>query len=414
MASHAQAHRVVALSILSAAGAAQADPLAFVVNAGSNSLSVVDGARELTRENLAVWDGSSPNATREPKDAIYDARSGRVFVASRARLVGFDGRIADGRGRSETPARDEGSSLALDEPGGRLFMSHEQVSPDDPNGAVSEFSLTNLAQPTLVAEHPVPGAPDLRFIAWDAKYRRVCVVDDDGAVARTEKGDLLFAVVPGASAPNPGGILADPNGGVWVSSRMPGKLVRVTEAGAVSEHLLPNLKQQPRGLAWKTGQILVAVEELDRVRRFNPTNLTWADEMPTGDRPQDVAVTRAGQTVSANRQTLDGSVSVAVHGGERRLLGSARDVGGDLPVPAALHGVGTERATAGPFRGLRGRVLARSGEHREHEWRLQHVDRAPGTAAPEPVPAAAEAAAAALAGADRRSLSSGRKKMRRP
>jgi hypothetical protein len=66
-------------------------------------------------------------------------------------------------------------------------------------------------------------------------------------------------------------------------------------------------------MAWKQGQILVAVDDLDRVRRFNPSNATWADEMMTGDRPQDVGVTAENppRTVSANREVLDGSVSVA-------------------------------------------------------------------------------------------------------
>lgn len=315
MASHqqpAQFLRLVALSILFAAGAAQADPVAFVVNADSNSVSVVDLTREIVRANLSVWDGGSPNATREPKDALVDPRSGRLFVASRERLVSFDGRLADGRGRFEVAAQDEGSGLALDEPGRRIFMSHEQLG-NYPNGVVTEFSIANPAAPVWIAEHEIAGVPDLRFIAWDPKYRRLYVVDDDGVIARTGAGNLALAPVAGAGAPNPGGIVVDPAGGVWVSSRGPGKLVRIAENGARSEVVVPNAAQQPRGLAWKQGQILVAVDDIDKVRRFNPATGVWADEMTTGDRPQDVGVTQATtpQAVSANRRALDGSVSVA-------------------------------------------------------------------------------------------------------
>lgn len=307
--------RVLSLSILVATGAAQADPVAFAVNADSNSVTVVDLARELVRANLLVWDGFSPNATREPRDAVVDPRSGRLFVASRARLVSFDGRLADGRGRVEVPAADEASGLALDEAGRRLFMSHEQQN-SYPNGIVTEFSIADPAAPVAVAEREVVGVPDLRYVAWDPKYRRLYVVEDDGRIARTGSGTLSFATLSGAGAPNPGGILVDPSGGIWVSSRGPGKLVRIAESGARTEFAVPdganpNLGFHPRGLAWKQGRLLVAIDGLDKVRRFDPATGTWSDEMTTGDRPQDVGVTAAGQTVSVNRRTLDGSVSVA-------------------------------------------------------------------------------------------------------
>jgi DNA-binding beta-propeller fold protein YncE len=324
--------QAAAIALLAGASSAGADPAAYVVNADSHTVSVVDVAGNLTRANIPTWDGVSPSAGREPSDAVVDPRSGRVFVSANHRLVSFDGRLARDRAGNETLAawrsaigwhevsqndpaydmgmtgvQDEASGLALDEAGRRLFMSHEEIG-TIPNGFIHEFSIADPASPKGVKRHDVSGARDLREIAWDARYQQLYVVADDGTILRassTGLGNLSFTTLfqGSAGAPNPGGILVDPAGGIWLTSRAPGKLVRIAANGTRTEYPIAGA-QHPRGLAFDRGtpaNLLIAIDDLDKVKRFTIATGSFADAMSTDDRPQDVGVTLANQKLSANR-----------------------------------------------------------------------------------------------------------------
>lgn len=325
------------LAILSAGGAAQADPVGYVVNEDSNSVSVIDINAGVTRATVSTYDGYSPNAGKAPRDVVVDPRSGRVFVAVQHRLVSFDGRLSMNRMPGEmvagyhevrqndmvydmalTGVQNESSGLALDDAGRRIFMCHEEIG-SHPWGYIHEFSILDPANPKGVRQHTLPDVPDLRFIAWDAKFQRLYVVADDGTIVRASSaglgGDLSFTTLfqGSAGAPNPGGILADPSGGIWVTSRVPAKLVRIDASGIRTEYAVPGA-QHPRGMAFDRSvpaNLLIAVDDLDRVKRFTPGTGTFAaDAMSTGDRPQDVAVTLGGAKVSANRHASgNGSIT---------------------------------------------------------------------------------------------------------
>jgi DNA-binding beta-propeller fold protein YncE len=323
------------LAILSAGGAAHADPMAYVVNEDSNSVSVIDVSAGATRATVSTWDGYSPNAGKAPRDVVVDPRSGRVFVAVQHRLVSFDGLRSIDRSAGQmvagyhevqqndpaydmlmTGVQNEASGLALDDAGRRIFMCHEAIG-SHPWGYVHEFSILDPANPKGVKQHTINGVMDLRFIAWDAKYQRLYVVADDGTIVRassTGLGNLSFTTLfqGSAGAPNPGGILADPAGGIWVTSRGPGKLVRIDANGTRTEYAVPGA-QHPRGLAFDRSvpaNLLIAVDDLDKVKRFTPATQAFADVMTTADRPQDVGVTLAGAKVSVNRHASgNGSIT---------------------------------------------------------------------------------------------------------
>jgi hypothetical protein len=248
-------------------------------------------------------------------------------------------------------------------------MSHEQLG-TQPDGVVSEFSIANAAAPIMVASHSVPGAPDLRFIAWDARYRRVYVIDDSGAVARTGSSNLAFGIVSGleTAAPNPGGILADPAGGIWVTSRNPGKLVRILENGTMTEYAMSGATH-PRGMAFDVavpGTILIAVDDLAQVQRFTPSTASFALVMNTDMRPQDVGVTQGGARVSANRIASSGPGTVTVDGV------SAATVQ-DKPVAISV----VEVASLTPTPGAQTFCYNRSGDRDEKSFQLQNtaIDR---------------------------------------
>jgi YVTN family beta-propeller protein len=329
---------------LAVAGSAHADPVAYVVNADANSVSVVDVNGNTTRANIPTWDGVSPSAGRAPSDAVFDPRSGRVFVAAQHRLISFDGRYAREQAGNETLAawrnairwhevrqndlaydalqtgvQDEASGIALDEVGRRIFMSHETIG-THPNGYVHEFSILDPANPKGVWRHEIAGITDLRFIAWDAAQRCLYVVSDDGKVVRattTGLGNLSFSTLfsGAAVAPNPGGILADPSGGIWLTSRSgsaDGKLIRIHANGTRSDYPIPGA-HHPRGLAFDRSSppnLLIAIDDLDVVKRFTPSSGAFANAMTTDDRPQDVGVTAANQKLSVNRfSSGNGSVT---------------------------------------------------------------------------------------------------------
>jgi DNA-binding beta-propeller fold protein YncE len=296
---------------------------------------VVDVDRNVTRANITTWDGVSPSAGRAPSDAVFDPRSGRVFVAAQHRLVSFDGRYAREQNGNEslaawrsairwhevaqndpaydssmTGVQDETSGIALDERGRRIFMSHEAIG-SHPNGYVHEFTIADPASPKGVWRHEIPGITDLRFIAWDAAGNCLYVVSDDGKIVRATTmglGNLSFTTLfsGAAVAPAPGGILADPSGGIWVTSRSnatDGKLVRIYSNGTRSDHPIAGA-HHPRGLAFdrsSPANLLIAIDDLDQVKRFSPSTGQFASAMMTDDRPQDVGVTLASQKLSVNR-----------------------------------------------------------------------------------------------------------------
>jgi DNA-binding beta-propeller fold protein YncE len=310
-------------------GTALAAPHAYVVNAYSHTVSVVDLGTGATVANVPTWDGYAPNAGREPKDVLVDPRSGRVFAAARAKLAHFEGftnNLAD-----DLTIQDEASGLALDDAGRRLFVCHEQIG-SYPNGFVTRVPISGAGMPGSPQQFEVPGVPDLRAIAWDKLNRRVYVVDDDGPIARTGADNMSFTRMMNVSAPNPGGILADPSGGIWVTSRgTPAILVRIRENGTSTSYAIPNMNVHPRGMSWdRMGNILIAVDDASVVKRFNPASGAFSDAMSTEARPYDVAMTFAGNMVSANRKgdmvagsvTLDGqtrattqieSIAIDVH-----------------------------------------------------------------------------------------------------
>ena len=67
--------------------------------------------------------------------------------------------VCDGRGFHEANASDASSGLAIDAPGRRIFMSHEQLR-GQPDGVVTEFSIATASAPTMLATHSVPGVAE--------------------------------------------------------------------------------------------------------------------------------------------------------------------------------------------------------------------------------------------------------------
>src|SRR5262245_13313297 len=104
--------RSLALAILALAGVtelvssqAHADPVAFVVNEDAASISAVD-VNAAALINHFSTQGTNPSSSGlNPQEAVFDPRSGRLFVAADNRLMGFNGRLADGSDRSQTPAQ---------------------------------------------------------------------------------------------------------------------------------------------------------------------------------------------------------------------------------------------------------------------------------------------------------------------
>jgi DNA-binding beta-propeller fold protein YncE len=299
----------VVAAALGAASSAAADPVAFSADEVSGTVTVVDVNTGIVRATIAVSD----TFPREPRDVAVDPKSGRVFVAADGQLISFDGRQPDGRGMHRVLARANGSSLAIDERGRRVFMAHEETSQS--TGVVSEFSIADPIRPTLVREHVVPGMTDLRLVAYDWPNARVYVVDDDGKIARTGRGDTSFAYFGDLSGA-PGGILVDPMGGVWVSIRgsTNGKLFRLTEPGALTRYTFMGYSQ-PRGIAWDVlapGTILVAIDATPgQIMRFTPSTGALTLVMSTDPKPQDVGVTAGGARVSVNRVAsgVDGTMT---------------------------------------------------------------------------------------------------------
>lgn len=349
--------------------AAQSDPLAFVVNRG-DGLDVID-------VNAAV--GLAPISTglgSRPTDIVYDERSGRVFVSQAGSVGSYNARLPDGRGTIQIPASGEGSSIALDAVGRRIFVSYRQ-GPDEnqSDGLVNEFSIANAAAPVLTQQRIVPGLPDLQFIAWDALNRRVYVVEDDGRVARTTNGNWTWTAVGGIGVPSPGGILADPNGGVWITGRSPARLVRLNTADAVSTFTM-NAAVKPRGLNFDpndSGVIFIAVDDIGRIRQYSIATNTFINSMTTGalSRPFDVVKTKNGWLVSADRlsgNNTPGNVSINVPGNLAQ--NTNRNVRVNIE-PVSIASVDLARLTADPSNGAY--CYRRSGDTSSKTFTLQNT-----------------------------------------
>lgn len=313
---------------LGAADLALGDPIAYAANEESSSITVVDVNAGTVRETIVVAD-SFP---REPRDVAIDPTSGRVFVAGDGQLISFEGRLPDGRGMSRVFSRGDGTSLAIDNLGRRVFMTHKDLGLG--YAIVSEYSISNPAAPRLVNEHWIPDMADLRLVAYDAPYARLYVVEDDGRIARTGPGNTSFTEVANAHEA-PGGILVDPMGGVWVSIRSSsnGKLVRVPEMDPPRTFVLTG-HAQPRGLAWDVlvpGTLLVAVDAAQgKVIRFTPSTGAVAQVMSTDAKTQDVGVTPGGVRVSVNRVASSGNGTMTKNGA---LLAATQA----KPVALAVH-----------------------------------------------------------------------------
>lgn len=303
-------------------GRADADPVGFAVNQDSNSVSVVDLTTRTTRATIGTLMAGPNDPGAAPGDVVVDPQSGWVYAASNFRLIAFNGRLAVSTPSVvAVPARDKGTGLAIDVAGRRIFMCHGDL-PGLDYGIVSEFSIANPAQPVLIAEHiaertfGVP-ATDLRYIAWDPLHLQLYVASSDGVVYVTDAGTMNF-VDYSTRIPTPGGILADPVGGVWVSSRATGdgRLFRFRPGVTNTSYAIGN--NNPRGMAWDTtipGTIVVAIDTQNVIRRFRPGTGTYdaVDVMLTDANPQDVGVTAAGAVVSLNRRVgaAAGNVTVA-------------------------------------------------------------------------------------------------------
>jgi hypothetical protein len=240
-----------------------------------------------------------------------------VFVAADGQLVSFNGRLPNPNSSLNRvwTTKGDGTSLAIDEAGRRVFMAHEEGSTGA--GVISEFSIADPNAPWLVAEHAVPLSPDPRLVAFDPVYRRLYVVDDNGRITRTGPDDRIFTEMANRQE-GPGGILVDPStGGVWVSIRSSanGKLARIYETGAFRQYVLTGYAQ-PRGMAWDVlvpGTLLVAIDSdtQGRVIRVTPSSGAIAQVMNTDPRPQDVGVSAQGARVSVNRRAsgIDGTMT---------------------------------------------------------------------------------------------------------
>ncbi len=326
---------------------AQADPIAIVVNRDSDGLDVID-----VNAGTKFAPFMSGGLGSRPTDIVYDATSGRIFVPQRGSVGSFNALLPDGRGAAPIAISGEGSGIALDPVGRRVFVSYRASSDAQTNGIVAEISIANPASP-VVTERLVPGVPDLQFVAWDARNQRVYVVEDDGRVARTDNGGWNWTLVGGAGAPNPGGILADPNGGVWITGRAPGRLMRFNTADAVSTFTM-TAATQPRGLSFdpsNSGVIFIAVDDINRIRQYTIATNTFANSMTTDSRPQDVVKTSNGWLLSANRLAgngTPGNVSINVPG---NLAQNTNRIVAVNVVPVALTAVDVPRISAQPANG---------------------------------------------------------------
>jgi hypothetical protein len=327
--------------------AAQSDPVALVVNRGSDTIDVID-----VNAGTAWAPFASGSLGSRPTDVVYDEKSGRIFVSQSASIGSFNARLPDGRGAISIPASGEGSSIALDPVGRRIFVSYRSAGGGQTDGLVNEISIANPAA-AVVTQRIVPGIPDLTFIAWDALNRRVYVVADDGRVARTSNAGWTWSNVGGSGVPSPGGILADPSGGVWITGRAPARLMRFNTADVVSTYTM-NAAKSPRGLNFDPldpGVIFIAVDDIARIRKYSIATNTFINSMSTGTRPQDVVKTTNGWLVSANRLTgngTPGNVSINVPGN------LAANTNRTVPVniqPTALVSVDVPRLFAEPSSG---------------------------------------------------------------
>ncbi len=288
-----------------------ADPVAYVVNEESFSVSVVDVNASLSRFVFNTNGTNPATSGTHPSEIVFDRTSGRLFVSGQNRLMGFDALLPDGRGRSETPAQDRASCLALDETGRRVFMSHRTIG-GSTDGLVTEFSILDPRNP-VATQRTVPGVPELRFIAWDSRYRRVYVVEQNGRVVRTDPDTWTWRVVAGAGAPLPGGIIADPAGGVWIATRFPGRMVRVTEPGVRTQFNLTGTNA-PADMSWDPNTpntLLIAMEDQALIWSFN--TVTGANQGVAGTDMSPVDAGRiAGKFVSANKVNgnTNGSVTI--------------------------------------------------------------------------------------------------------
>ncbi len=284
--------------------AAQADPIAIVVNRGSDALDVIE-VSGMPRTWAPFASGSLGS---RPTDIVYDEKSGRIYVSQTGSVAGFNGRLPDGRDFVSIPATGKGSGIALDPVGRRVFVSYRSDSDAQTNGLVNEISIANPAAP-VVTQRVVPGLPDLEFIAWDARNQRVYVVEEDGRVGRTDNGGWNWTGLGRIASTGGGGILADPNGGVWISGRNPAALVRATTTDAVATYTMA-AATNPRGLVFDPadpGAILIAVDDIARIKKYTIATNTFANVMSTDTRPQDVVKTKSGWVVSANRLSGNGT-----------------------------------------------------------------------------------------------------------
>ncbi|MGH9887437.1 MAG: hypothetical protein ACREBE_18045, partial [bacterium] len=68
--------------------AAQSDPLAIVVNQGSDALDVID-----VNAATAFAPFASGTLGSRPSDIVYDEKSGRIFVSQSASIGSFNARL---------------------------------------------------------------------------------------------------------------------------------------------------------------------------------------------------------------------------------------------------------------------------------------------------------------------------------
>jgi hypothetical protein len=347
--------------------AAQADPVAIVVNRGSDGLDVIDVNAGTSWPAFA-----SGSLGSRPTDIVYDEKSGRIFVSQSGSIGTFNARLPDGRGSIQILASGEGSGIALDPVGRRIFVSYRSAGGGQTDGLVNEISIANPAA-AVITQRTVPGMPDLSFIAWDALNRRVYVVEDDGRVARTSTAGWTWSSVGGSGVPSPGGILADPSGGVWITGRAPARLMRFFSTDVVSTYTMTAAKA-PRGLNFDPldpGVIFIAVDDISRVRKYTIATNTFINSMSTGTRPQDVVKTKNGWLVSANRLSgngTPGNVSINVPGN------LAANTNRTVPVnidPLALVSVDVPRLFADPSSG--NYCYRRAGDTSSKTFTLQNT-----------------------------------------
>lgn len=346
---------------------AQTDPMAIVVNRGSDGLDVIDVNAGTTWPAFA-----SGSLGSRPTDIVYDEKSGRIFVSQSASIGSFNARLPDGRGSLPILAAGEGSSIALDPVGRRIFVSYRSAGGGQTDGLVNEISIANPAA-AVITQRTVPGMPDLTFVAWDALNRRVYVVGDDGRVARTSNAGWTWTNIGGIGVPSPGGILADPGGGVWITGRSPARLMRFLPTDVVSTFPM-NAATSPRGLNFDPldpGVIFIAVDDIARVRKYTIATNTFVDSISTDTRPYDVVKTKNGWIVSANRLSgngTPGNVSINVPG--NLAINTNRTVPVNIQ-PVALVSINVPRLHAEPSLGSY--CYRRAGDSSTRTFTLQNT-----------------------------------------